>query len=96
MSKIQVDLGAIRSANYNVPNISSKVNNTKRMLGIVKWKIPEDIVARYSIRQRIENVYSEIDQIEKKLNEIHSVTNSCVCQYEKAENDNTHNADMFI
>ena len=96
MSRIQIDLSAVRSANYNVPNISSKVNNTKRSVGILKWRIPDEIAGRYNIRQRMEKVYTDIDQLENKINALHDITSSCVLQYESVENENNRNADMFI
>lgn len=96
MSRIQIDLSTIRSANYEMPHISSKVNNAKRSIGILKWRIPDDIAGYYNIRQRMENVYVEVNQLENKINALYDIINSCVIQYENTENENDHNANMFL
>lgn len=96
MSRIRVDISAIRHANYNVPGIVSKMNTTKKTIGSFKRRVPEEIMTRYSIRQRIEKVYTDIEELERKINALYDITNSCVSQYESAENENMSNANMFI
>lgn len=95
MSKIYVNTKQIRNINCDVPNIVSKVSSTRRTLGMLKGKITEDIAARKQIKQRLDNMYREMDALEKQINELYRFTNSCIVQYEETENRNSRNAEMF-
>lgn len=96
MARIKVNLSSIRTANYNVPGIVTKVEIPKRNLGILKWRISEEITARYNIKNRLNDVYNRMESVQRQISDVYNITNSCISQYEAAERDNSKNADAFL
>ncbi len=95
MSRIYVNISEIRNANYGMPSLSSKADNVKRAVGLMRYRVIAEVAARYSIKERLNDVYREIGKIEEKMDEMYAVTNSCVEQYDQTERENSHNIDQF-
>lgn len=95
MSHIKIDMKKIRSANSTLPSIGMTVGEVKRGMGMMRWRIPEEIQNENQIKQRIVDVINEIGKLEEQINEVYKVTNNCVSQYLNAEEKNSVNADKF-
>lgn len=95
MSKINICLSEVRNANYRIPSLVSKLDNVKSAIGLMRYRIPKDVIEKYDIKQRMNNVYQELNSLEQKLDEIYDVTNSCVDQYLYTEQVNNKNAKLF-
>lgn len=96
MSRIYVNIRGIRNANYNVPSILSGVSHAGKSLKNLSRKIAAEIRAGRRIQQRLDHAYAEIRALEKQIDELYKITNSCVAQYESAERENSRNAEMFL
>lgn len=95
MSMIYIDMREIRNANYNVLPISSEVNHAQKKLRTLRWNIEEEIAAHKRIGQRLAGLCNEMGLLERWINELYEITNLCVMQYETAERENFHNAELF-
>lgn len=93
--EIYVNVKEVRNANYNIPSIASKVEGVGKSLGSLRTRMAEEIVAQQRIRQRLTDAYNEMSSLERQLNELYKITDSCVTQYETAERANLHNAELF-
>lgn len=92
---IYINLSEVRSANYRIPSLASKINHMKRAVGLMRYRLPEEIMERYHIREQMDAAYSALSQIETQIDEVYMAVNSCVDQYACAEKENSNNADAF-
>lgn len=96
MSKIYVNYGRIREGNYALPYMESKENSVKKRVNRLKNNIPACICDKYQIRQRLEQICKDISEIERQTSQLYEITNSCMEQYEAAENENSRNIKEFL
>ncbi len=96
MSEIYININKIRSANYNIPAVVGKVAHANRSVWKMKRQIADEIMDQRRIRQRLDKICGEIESLERHINELYVITKSCMMQYEAAENENSHNAGLFL
>ena len=92
---IKFDIKRMRSANYALPTQLAKMAGIKRGIGLLRWRIPEQIRNKRNIGQRMNSIYAQLAEMEKDINRIYDVTNQCLYQYSKKKKKNTSNANRF-
>lgn len=92
---LKFDIKRVRSANYALPNQLAKIAGIKRGIGLLRWRIPEQIRSKKDIGRRINNIYQQLAEIERDINKIYDVTNQSLYQYSNMEEKNTSNANRF-
>ena len=95
MGTTKIDIKKVRSANYNLPSMISSLSAQKKVVSMMKWRIPSEIQDRRNIRERLQTILREIEKSEQQLNEIYKVTGSAVTQYMNLEDRLTANASRF-
>lgn len=95
MSRIKIDIKKVRTASYTLPSASSKTENVKRSLSLLRWRIPGEIQDQRDIRNRVNYLISELGRIEDDINDIYKVTEHCLYQYMNTEEKNYDNASKF-
>lgn len=96
MADIHVDLDKMQQA---VTYLSSKayiVSTARRTVGLLRWKIPEDIRTQHNIENRLEEVTNQLLRAEQLMQEMKTVMNSCMTQYKTMENKLNENAKNFL
>ena len=96
MKKIDIDISKTRNVNYNISPIVSSVSAQRRNVNLLKWRISPDVQNRRNISSRLNAAVSELESIEKKLNEIYRITESALDQFAETENKLNKNADAFL
>ena len=96
MSTINIDIKSVRTSNYKLPADLAKISGVKRGIGLLKWRVPEEVQNEKEIKKRIEELNKQLDVAERELQEIYDVVNFCLTQYSDTENRLSENADMFV
>ena len=96
MPRLYVNLYEVRKANYGLRPLEFKIKHVKADIKTIKYRIPTEISQKRRIRERINQVCSDISRLEKKIDELYQITSSCMEQYEYAELKNTENAKGFF
>lgn len=95
MSDINVDMRKVRSLNQNLYSMERQIEYAQRGISRIAAEIPDEILARQQIRERLKEVSRETERLIVQLEELRDVTNSCMDQYAEAENKNSRNAAVF-
>ena len=82
-------------ANYALPTQLAKIAGIKRGIGLLRWRIPEQIRNKRDIERRVNLLYRQLAEIETEINRIYEVTNQSLYQYANMEEKNTLNANRF-
>ena len=96
MSDINIDLRKMRNASAKLATKEYMFSNLRRTMGLIRWKLPEEIKQKKEIDKRIEKILKQIQTAEELMHDIKTTTNSCISQYAQAENRLTENANKFI
>lgn len=95
MSRIQIDIKKVRTASYTLPSMAGKAENVKRSMSLLRWRIPGEVQDQRDIRNRVNNIISELGRVEEELNDIYKITEHCLYQYMNTEEKNYNNASKF-
>lgn len=93
---IYVDLRSIRDANYDLPCMESRADAACRRLRRLKRELPDNILKKYRIGERLGCLCREAEALSEQLGKVYEVTNWCVDQYAEAEYENEKNAKEFV
>lgn len=96
MAGIRLDIKKVRSTNTTLPPLATKLSGIKRGLGLLRWRIPDNIQEEIRMKERIEELLREIERAEAEINEIYTVTNSSIAQYMNVEERLSANAERFL
>lgn len=92
---LKFDIKRVRMANYALPTQLAKIAGIKRGIGLLRWRIPEQIRNKRDIGSRVNLLYRQLAEIETEINRIYEVTNQSLYQYANMEEKNTLNANRF-
>lgn len=92
---LKFDIKRVRMANYALPTQLAKIAGIKRGIGLLRWRIPEQIRNKRDIERRVNLLYRQLAEIETEINRIYEVTNQSLYQYANMEEKNTLNANRF-
>lgn len=95
MERIEIHLRELKAANQRMPSALSSIENIKRNVSLLRWRIPAEIQERRDIRVRLEAVLEELVSAEKKLQGIYTVTDSAITQYMNTDGELKKNAESF-
>jgi len=95
MSKIYVNFKKIRDANYDLPYLEVKAAYVKKHIDKMKRELSGEIFNNVQIRQRLEKISQKTGELGEQIDELFTVTNSCVEQYEATEYEISMNAKAF-
>lgn len=96
MADINIDLKKMHNASAKLAAKEYMFSNIRRTLGLIRWKLPEELKTKKDIEKRINNVLKQVQVAEQLMHEIKTTTNSCISQYVQAENKNSANAKKFL
>lgn len=96
MADINIDFEKMYRASAYLSSRAYMFSNIRRAVGLSRWKLPEDIRKQKNIGERMEEIMKQLQTAEQLMNEMKTVTNSCISQYMKAESKNAGNADKFL
>ena len=86
---LKFDIKRVRMANYALPTQLAKIAGIKRGIGLLRWRIPEQIRNKRDIGSRVNLLYRQLAEIETEINRIYEVTNQSLYQYANMEEKNT-------
>lgn len=95
MADINIDFRGIRNATYKLPSIIADIERISRNVGLLKWRIPEEIQGRREVGTRINKANDEMGSIKRKLEDIQRTMENIVVQGIERENKLTANAVKF-
>ena len=78
---LKFDIKRVRIANYALPIQLVKIAGVKRGIGLLRWRIPEQIRNKREIGRRVNSLYRQLAGIEADINKIYDVTNQSLYQY---------------
>lgn len=85
MSEIYMNIKSIRNINHSLSITSSKLSVERKKLGMIRWMIPEEILLERNTGERLDNVISRLERVEKNLDEVYKVTLNSIGLYLRAE-----------
>lgn len=95
MSQIYVNFREVKNANGRVPSMIAQMDATKRSLGLMRYRIPEDRMDFNAIRNEISSCVSEIESLKEQLRRIYTTTEQAMFQYENGDKKVEENAKHF-
>lgn len=81
--------------NHKITGIVRKVELVENTIKSLSYRAKPEIAGRYGISQRMRAIQKEVGQLENRIEELHSVTEICMEQYRKTENEINRNAGAF-
>ncbi len=90
-----LDMRKVRSLNQNLYSMEQQIVYAQKGISRISVEIPNEILARQQIRERLKEVVRETEHLIMQLEELRDATNSCMDQYAEAENKNSRNAAVF-
>lgn len=96
MTDIYINFEKIHRASSYLSSKSYLFFSIRRTVGLSRWKLPDKVKKQKNVENRIEEIMRQLQIAEQLMNEMKTVTNSCISQYMNAENVNTDNANKFI
>ncbi|MCM1307724.1 MAG: hypothetical protein NC223_03915 [Butyrivibrio sp.] len=96
MPGFYIDYKNLKIENTLLPKLVANVNQTRRNIGVLRWRISDEILSKRNLKNRLEEVCRKLQHIEHKMNSIYNFTNSCIAQYKNAEQTNQSLADKFL
>ncbi len=96
MSTIKIDIKSVRTSNYTLPAELAKISGVKRSIGLLKWRVPEEVQNEKEIKKRMEELNKQLEVAERELQDIYDVVNCCLIQYSDTEKNLSNNADLFV
>lgn len=96
MTEFYIDYKNLKNVNCLLPNIVASINSTRRNIGVLRWRIPEELLNKRNLRNRLDTVCKRLQHIEQKVNSIYNFTNNCIMQYKNVEQTNLNLSDKFL
>lgn len=96
MAEIDIDIRKMKTIVMKMSSKESVLDESRRSLALLRWKLPEEMTKKQEIDNRISNVLLQIDRIRNMMQDIRSTSNECVMQYLSAETKNVNNIDKFL
>jgi len=96
MAQINVNIQAVRNANYILPPLVYRMEHCERALAVLRWRIDINSTDSKNIKEELTIVNKEIEIIKEKIETLYKMTNSCMEQYMLAENQLEKKATDFI
>ena len=96
MAYVNIDLKKMHNASAKLATKEYLFSNVRRTVGLIRWKLPDELRQKKDIERRINNVLKQVQMAEQLMHEIKTTTNSCISQYVQAENHNNDNAKKFL
>lgn len=96
MAEFYIDYRKLKNTNGLLPNIVANVNLARRNIGVLRWRIPEELLVRRNLRNRLNEVYGKLQNIEQRVNSIYNFTNNCIIQYKNVEQTNQNILEEFL
>ncbi len=96
MSAIYIHLNRVREANYTLPDIEDGALLVRSRIQRTKKEIPDYILSKYQIGQRLSDACREIGRLGDRLGYLYEIINVCMEQYADTEIENKRNADAFL
>jgi hypothetical protein len=85
MARIDIQLDTIKNSNMAIPRVVSGISGVKRDMGLLKWRIDSELMNRRGVREKMENIISELGKAEQSVNDIYIVTEGVINQYAETE-----------
>lgn len=81
MPDIHIDIKKVRNSNYSVPSMVAGLERSDRMLGLLRWRIPEEVQSRRDLGNRLEKAVKDMKRAEEMLTEVYAFTEKVINQY---------------
>lgn len=81
MASIDINFREVKKAGYRLPTITSRLESAKREVGLLRWRVPEDILSKNDIQVSMESLVTELENISEKIMQINSLTENVVTTY---------------
>ena len=85
MARIDINLDVIKNSNVSVPRVVSGISGVKRDMGLLRWRIDAEVMNRRGVKEKMENIISELSKAEQSVNDIYIVTEGVINQYAESE-----------
>ena len=95
MADINIDLKKMHDASAKLASKEYMFSNIRRSVGLIRWKLPEELKKKKGIEKRIENVIQQLQIAERIMHEVKTTTNGCISQYVQADRNLNDNAKKF-
>lgn len=96
MADIKIDLKRITDANSGMPGMISQVEGARRSVGLMRWRIPEEIQTTCDIKKRLDSVVADMQRAEKLLEDIKRVVGSGITFYSESDARAKNAAEKFL
>lgn len=95
MIQINVRPKEICIENYKVAGVIKKIERVENAVRNISYGTEAEIAGKYGIFMRMRMVQNEIRQLGNRIDELCRVTDLCMRQYKKTENEISRNAKAF-
>ena len=85
MARLEINIDLIKNSNVSVPRVVSGISGVKRDMGLLRWRIDAEVMNRRGVKEKMENIISELTKAEQSVNDIYVVTEGVINQYAESE-----------
>lgn len=95
MATININLSEAEIENAKMPVISDRVSNVKSSMGILRWRISEEVSGQRNIRERMEKICTELEEARDMIDDLYQVIQGSIYKYKETDRVIFTNADQF-
>ncbi len=95
MAIININLSEAEIENAKMPVIADRISNVKSSMGILRWRISEEVSSQRCIRERMEKICIELEDAKDMVDDLYQVTQGSIYKYKETDRVIFANANQF-
>lgn len=96
MADVDIDIKKLRQIAMQLSAKESVLDDARRTLALMRWKLPEDMTNKRNIDERLKDLLIQLERTQNMMQNIRNATNECVAQFMSAEEKNIKNINRLL
>lgn len=96
MSQIFINLIETEDTNARIPIISDKISNIRSSMGLLRWRVSDEVLCERNLRDRMEKICVDLENIKDMSDDLYIAVQGSIARHRDTEQRiNLGNASKF-